>query len=152
MASPNVPDSPAIVQPGFQAGCSCTKADYAATHDATTIEVVNACSRADGSTGRVEGFATVVDADEPAKLRVSFGGLGDVFSRLLGPSNYWVVAREADYLWAVVSTRFRRPVWILAREPRLADATLKFIKEGLSREGFDARALKDTRQEGCTSP
>lgn len=142
----------ASTQPGFQEGCSCTRADYGATTDPNVVEVVNSCVRPDGSLSRVEGTARVVDPDEPAKLRVSFGGLGDFFSRLLGSTNYWVVALGEEYRWAVVSTRFRRPAWILARDPRLEPSTLAEINDRLTKEGFDVNALLSTKQDGCVVP
>lgn len=137
-------------QPGFQAGCSCVTADYGPVAP-TRISVVNTCQKGP-RVQRVMGKAAVADPKEPAKLEVSFPGFGSDLLNLLLKSNYWVVDLDPDYQWAVVSTRFRKPIWILARMPTLEAPVLEGIRARLDAEGFDVGELKETPQQGCTYP
>jgi|GEM_PF-6568532 len=95
--------------PRFQRGCLCTTADYT-LQGPTTVGIVNTCSTNEG-VRRTEGKAQVVSEIDTAKLKVTFPGMPDL-SFLLGKTNYWIVDLAPDYTWAVVSTRFRTPMWI----------------------------------------
>ena len=50
--------------------------------------------------------------------------------------DYWVIGLDDDYRWAVVGSPDRRYGWVLARTPRLDDATMASIRELLERQGF----------------
>lgn len=135
-------------QPGFQAGCSCVTADYGLVSP-TQISVVNTCQKG-ARVQQVKGKATVPDPKEPSKLEVSFPGFGSDLLNFFLKSNYWVVDLDPDYQWAVVSTRFRKPVWILSRANTLDPAALEGIRSRLEADGFDVDDIKETPQQGCT--
>ena len=118
---------------------SCARdvtANYARNADGT-IRVVNACRKEDGSMQSAEGLARVV---APAKLEVRFapawlGWLPFVWG------DYWVIELSPDYGYAVVGEPSREYLWILAREPRIDEATYARITAGLARFGYDAAKL-----------
>jgi len=121
----------------FERNCaSDVTANYTRNADGT-ITVVNACRKEDGSTMSAEGLARVV---APAKLEVRFapawlGWLPFVWG------DYWVIELASDYSYAVVGDPSREYLWILARDPRMDDATYARITGGLARFGYDAGKL-----------
>jgi apolipoprotein D and lipocalin family protein len=118
---------------------SCARdvtANYARNADGT-ITVVNACRKDDGSMQSAEGLARIV---APAKLKVRFapawlGWLPFVWG------DYWVIDLAPDYGYVVVGEPSREYLWILARDPRMDEATYARITAGLARFGYDAARL-----------
>ncbi len=132
----------ASTNPVFQKDCVCVTADYSVI-DASALRVVNTCRKvtAEGELDVVDGKA--LTTQNPAKLNVSFGGFSLPFS------NYWVVQLADDYRYAVVSTPFRNPIWILSRTPELAQSDLDSIYSKLEATGFRTRSLSSTPQSAC---
>jgi apolipoprotein D and lipocalin family protein len=129
----------------FQKQCvSDVTATYALRDDGR-IDVVNRCRRGDGRTSESKGLARVEDAVTAARLKVSF------FS-ILGwrPvwGDYWVIGLGDDYEYAVVGTPSRKYGWILARAPRLDEATLERIFKLLRAQGYDPGRFEITPPEG----
>ena len=66
--------------------------------------------------------------------------------------DYWVLetgeanGAEADYTYAVVASPSRDYLWILSREPALADATLDGILSRTEDQGFELDRLEYTAQ------
>lgn len=106
-------------------------------HPDGTIAVVNACRREDGTVQRAEGRARVV---APAKLEVTFVPAWLDFLPFVW-GDYWVIELAPDYSYVVVGEPSREYLWILAREPRLAEPTLKAITSRLPELGFDPAKL-----------
>ena len=99
----------------FQKGCACTTAEYRLLDD--YVEVKNTC-RDGSSQGKVRealGKAWVVDGSSGARLEVSF------FWPFKG--DYWIIALDPDYQWALVGHPQRKYLWILSRSPKM-DAKL----------------------------
>jgi len=111
-------------------------ANYTRNPDGT-IRVVNACRKDDGSTQSAEGLARVV---APAKLEVRFAPAWLGFLPFVW-GDYWVIELAPDYSYAVVGEPSREYLWILARDPRMDDATYSRITEGLAAFGYDAAKL-----------
>jgi apolipoprotein D and lipocalin family protein len=111
-------------------------AEYARNADGT-IAVVNACRKEDGTIQRAEGLARVV---APAKLEVRFAPAWLGFLPFVW-GDYWVIDLAADYSYAVVGDPAREYLWILAREPRMDDATWDRVVGGLPALGYDASKL-----------
>lgn len=132
----------ASTKPFFQRDCVCVTAKYDRRDDGK-ISVVNSCRKKSvtGPVQIIEGFAT--PSREPAKFSVSFGRLSLPFT------NYWVVDLADDYSYAVVSTAFRRPIWILSRTREMAPETLARILARLKDAGFPTQAITLTTQTGC---
>lgn len=123
----------------FQKKCdSSSTATYTLRPDGK-ITVLNQCRKADGSTARVTGTAKLADPKGPnTKLKVTF------FWPFSG--DYWILALDPEYRWALVGEPERKYLWILAREPRLDDATYQDIVARAARQGFPVDKLIRTRQ------
>ena len=133
----------ASTKPVFQKDCVCVTADYV-PRDAKSIGVVNSCRKLspDGELDVVAGSAKTTR--NPAKLNVSFGGFSLPFS------NYWVVDLADDYSYAVISTPFRNPIWVLSRTPELNPEVLAGIYSRLDDAGFRTKSISPTLQLGCS--
>ena len=59
---------------------------------------------------------------------------------------YLIIDLAPDYHYAVVGHPSKRWVWIMAREPSLADATLVGIRDRLSAVGYDVSRLRRVPQ------
>lgn len=119
----------------FQAQCaSDTRARY--TREGDHLTVVNECRTGDGRLTRAQGIAKLVADSGNARLRVSF------FRPFYG--DYWVLALDPDYRWALVGEPRRRYAWILARSPRLDDATREALLSRAAELGFDRGGFLDT--------
>ncbi len=134
----------ASTNPAFQADCVCVTAEYE-INEAGNVDVINTCVKGapGGEIDIAVGEATATN--NAAKFNVSFGGFQLPFS------NYWVVDLAEDYSYAVVSTPFRRPVWILSRTPELAPDTLAGIYDRLEERRFPVGAIESTLQAGCNN-
>lgn len=132
----------ASTKPIFQLGCVCVTAKYALREDGK-VQVLNSCRKNDVNAplNVTEGVAS--PSDHPAKFNVQFGPFPTP------GTNYWVVDLADDYSYAVVSSPFRQPIWILSRTPSLPQETLDGIYQRLSADGFFTPSLSATLQEGC---
>jgi len=134
----------------FQRKCvRDTKAVYAAG-EAAQIRVENVCTREDGGREKIEGRARVVDSALTSKLEVTFLELFGEY-RFWVAADYWVLALDPDYAWAVVGHPSLRYGWVLSREPRLPPATLAEIIGRVKSQGYDACAFVITPQTGGLS-
>jgi apolipoprotein D and lipocalin family protein len=117
----------------FQGDCvSDTKATYSL--DGTDLRVQNQCKNASGKTTEAIGIAKIVEGSNNAKLRVSF------FRPFYG--NYWVLALDPDYKWVLVGEPKRTFGWVLAREPKLDEATLNKVLDRAVVLGYDRNLFK----------
>lgn len=121
----------------FQRGCTATTARYALRNDGR-VSVRNRCTR-DGEESAIEGVAWPVDASN-ARLKVRF------FWPFAG--DYWVLALDPDYRWAIVGEPDRDHLWILARTPRIDPALYNALIARARAEDFDTARLVRTPQPG----
>jgi apolipoprotein D and lipocalin family protein len=103
-----------------------------------TLGVRNTCRTAKG-TDVAEGVARPV-AGHPARLEVSFapGWLSWV------PfvwADYWVIAIDPDYRWAIVGEPDRDYLWILSRTPSMDRARFEELKSRATAMGYDLGPL-----------
>lgn len=112
----------------FQRNCIRSTAEYQVL-DNSSVSVYNVCYKEDGSTSDIKGKATIVDLAVPAKLKVRF----NIFAQ----GEYWVVALDNNYQWAVVSSSDKKSLFILARTAPMAKETLDPILQDLKNRGFD---------------
>ena len=104
-----------------------------------TIAVSNACVKADGETMASDGVARLAGGN-PAKLEVRFAP--DWLSALpFVWADYWVIAVDADYRWAIVGEPGREYLWILSRDPALDAATFEGLKARARMLGYDLDKL-----------
>jgi apolipoprotein D and lipocalin family protein len=123
----------------FQRGCTATTATYTLREDGD-LDVLNRCRKGalDGEEKSALGRARVVDRATKAKLEVSF------FRPFWG--DYWIIDLADDYSYAVVGHPGRDYLWILARTPAMADATVQGIVTRLQAQGYDTSRLVRTLQ------
>lgn len=128
---------------GFEEDCVGVMAEYARKDDGT-IAITNTCRKRllDGPVDVAEGTARVVEPETNAKLAVSFDPLG------LFEGDYWVIALEENYQWALVGEPEGRYLWFLARTPQINDAVRARALEELERYGYNTSALHWTPQPG----
>ena len=156
--------APALARPPLQAVPSIDLARYAGTwheiarlpmyferkcvHDITatytpradgTIAVRNACVKADGVNMVSEGVARKTGTD-PAKLQVRFAP-GWLSALPFVWADYWVIAVDEDYRWAIVGEPGREYLWILSREPALDAQTFEDLKGRARMMGYDLAEL-----------
>lgn len=115
----------------FEKNCTDVSAEYSRAADGT-INVRNACLK-EGRPKTAIGKATVADPETNAKLKVSF------FWPFRG--NYWVLALDPDYQWALVGEPTREYLWVLSRKPSLDQEVLQHLVTLASAEGFPVENL-----------
>ena len=116
----------------------------------TAVDVATACRHADGEEERMEVIARVRDTVSKAKLELRYA------PRALGwiPfvwDDYWVLDVAPTYAYALVGEPGRESLWILARTPRLDDATYDQLVAAAAAQGFDTGKLARTPQSGRLS-
>jgi len=128
----------------FQKQCVAdTAATYRELGDGT-VEVINRCRRADGSTDSVRGVARPpagvarIEGGKlmPARLEVSFLPTWLRWTGL-GWGAYWVVDLAADGRYVIVSEASRENLWVLTRQPALTPMDDALIRSRLQALGFD---------------
>jgi apolipoprotein D and lipocalin family protein len=123
----------------FEEGLVAVTAEYSLREDGT-VRVLNSGRQGsfDGEWTSAEGKAWVPDAEAPAELRVSFFW---PFS-----ADYWVIALDPGYRWAVVGEPDRDYLWILSRTPTLPPATYQAIVQQIGEQGYDPSRLEPMPQ------
>jgi apolipoprotein D and lipocalin family protein len=117
----------------FERGLTKVTARYTLRDDGG-IDVVNRGYRADdGTWEQAEGRAYFIADADIGRLKVSF------FGPFYGAYN--VFELDEDYQHALVAGPNRSYLWILARQPELAPATLDQLKERIADAGYDPSEL-----------
>lgn len=125
----------------FQRQCMAdTTASYSLQPDGT-VQVRNRCRRADGRMDEALGVARRIGADDSPRAQVRFAPSWLSWLPLVW-GDYWVVALDAGYQWAVVSEPGREYLWVLARTPTLAPEVMIQIDALLRHHGFDLNRLE----------
>jgi apolipoprotein D and lipocalin family protein len=116
----------------FQKDCSCTTADYALKEN--YVEVVNRCYDVESAKWKEsKGKAKVVSGSGNSRLKVSF------FWPFYG--DYYIIALDKDYQYAMVGTPSRKYLWILAREKNLDEQVKNELIKKAKELGFDTSQL-----------
>ncbi|PIQ28835.1 hypothetical protein COW36_09715 [bacterium (Candidatus Blackallbacteria) CG17_big_fil_post_rev_8_21_14_2_50_48_46] len=84
----------------------------------------------------IEGRAWVPNPLEPGKLKVSF------FAPL--SADYWVIALDSAYRYAVIGHPSRKFLWILSRSPEMDEQTYSVILERVATKGYDLAKIRRT--------
>lgn len=123
----------------FQRNCaSNTTATYTLRDDGS-IGVRNACLEVDGGTLASEGVARR-PGPEAGKLQVRFAP--DWLAALpFVWADYWVLALDPDYRWAIVGEPGREYLWFLSRDPSMDAETLRSLKAKAEAMGYALDAL-----------
>jgi apolipoprotein D and lipocalin family protein len=124
----------------FEEDCVGVTATYSKNADGT-IKVLNRCllKTLDGNESVAEGSARVVDTSTNAKLAVSF------FWPFEG--DYWVIALEPEYKWAIVGEPSGRYLWILSRTPQVPEDVKADLLSRVEALGYNTKALYWTPQQ-----
>ncbi|HXU49280.1 MAG TPA: lipocalin family protein [Candidatus Binatia bacterium] len=127
----------------FQRDCaSDTTATYSLRKDGK-ISVINSCLTKERKNKTARGTARVADKQTNAKLRVTF------FWPFSG--DYWIIALDPGYKYAVVGEPKRKYLWILSRTPVLDDNTYLKILDEIRNAGYDPSKLLKTPQSVSSS-
>ena len=124
----------------FQRGCVGATAQYTLCGDGT-VRVTNSCRTSRGRCRSIEGRATPVPCSGNSRLRVRFEGPAR-FAPVSHEGNYWIIALDDDYQWAMVGTPDRRFLWILARERTLPPEIYCSLVSRARRLGFAVERLE----------
>jgi|TARA_R110001599_G_scaffold344398_1_gene567885 apolipoprotein D and lipocalin family protein len=121
----------------FQTDCA---GDVMALYSAAgeDIAVLNRCRQANGEVMSAEGIAKVVANSGNSRLRVSF------FWPFYG--DYYVLALDPDYQWALVGAPDRDYLWMLSRTPELPEDIFTALVQKAQSLGFNTEALQKTAQ------
>ena len=133
----------------FQAKCVAnTRARYLAQNDGS-VQVLNSCVTADGSTIDALGRAIQVGATTSPKLQVRFAPAWlSWLPQVWG--DYWVIDLDADYQLAAVSDSKREYLWVLSRTPQVNDKAYGALVERLKAQHFAVQKLERTVQSPTT--
>jgi apolipoprotein D and lipocalin family protein len=133
----------------FQSRCEGqTTAQYQRRDDGR-ITVVNRCIQRNGKVDQARGIARVVDRSTNSRLQVSFVS---VLGWRPFWGDYWVLALDPDYRWAVIGDPRRRYGWILSRSPQMDAATLNLCFQALERNGYKRTSFVLTPQSPVDGP
>ena len=121
-------------------------ATYALEADGA-VRVTNSCLDAEGEVDVAEGRAEPVDAGNNAKLEVTFlpRGLRWIpFAR----GDYWILRLDEGYRTALVGSPDRKYLWLLARQPTLAEEVRHDFLDSARGQGYDLAELILTPHTG----
>ena len=129
----------------FQAKCVAnTRARYLAQTDGS-VQVLNSCTTADGSTIDALGKAIQVGATTSPKLQVRFAPAWLSWLPMVW-GDYWVIDLDADYQLAAVSDAKREYLWVLSRTPQANAKAYDALLDRLKAQHFDVKNLEPTPQ------
>jgi apolipoprotein D and lipocalin family protein len=124
----------------FQRKCeSGVTAHYTPKPDGT-VAVHNACVTAEGTTIASDGIARRPEAFARGKLEVRFAPAWLSWLPLVW-ADYWVIALDEDYRWAMIGQPGRKYLWILSRDPSLDRKTFESLKAQAVAMGYDLGPL-----------
>jgi apolipoprotein D and lipocalin family protein len=129
----------------FQTKCVAnTRARYLLQTDGS-VQVLNSCMTADGSSIDALGLAKQIgDATSP-KLQVRFAPAWlSLLPMVWG--DYWVIDLDADYQLAAVSDATREYLWVLSRTPQVNAKAYDALLDRLKAQHFDVQKLERTTQ------
>jgi apolipoprotein D and lipocalin family protein len=133
----------------FQAKCvSNTRARYLAQTDGS-VQVLNSCRTADGSTIDALGLAKQVGPVTSPKLQVRFAPAWLSWLPMVW-GDYWVIDLDAEYQLAAVSDAKREYLWVLSRTPDVPPKAYDALLARLKTQHFDVSKLERTTQPPST--
>jgi apolipoprotein D and lipocalin family protein len=116
----------------FERGCRCSTASY--IHMDEYVEVKNSCVLDNGETAVASGKAFPVPDTDNTQLRVRF----------IWPfkSEYWIIALDDDYQYAMVGHPQKKYLWIMSRTPSMDEAVYQSLVEKALSQGYDVEKLQ----------
>lgn len=117
----------------FLNGCTDITAEYKTEND-SYVSVYNRCIKSkSGKSSDIKGKAFIVSGSNNAKLKVQF----------FWPfrANYWILAIDKDYQYALVGGPSRKYLWILTRGPKLEPDIYNELIETARVKGFQVENM-----------
>lgn len=111
----------------FQRNCERSTAEYSLNDDGS-INVYNTCYKDEKLYSSIKGTAKAQNPNEATKLKVDFG--------FLIKGDYWIIALDENYQWAVVSGPGLKSLFILSRTAPMDPTLLEKILSDLKAKGF----------------
>jgi len=105
-----------------------------------TVAVHNECVTAHGGTISSDGVARRPEPFSQGKLEVRFAPKWLSWLPMVW-ADYWVIALDDDYRWAMVGQPGRKYLWILSRTPRMDESTFSSLKKRAVAMGYDLSSL-----------
>jgi len=123
----------------FEKGLECVTATYSLKENGD-VKVTNRGRNVDNHSKIDEANATawVVDTTSNSKLKVRF------FWPFTG--DYWIIALDKDYQYAMVGSPSRKHLWILSRQSKLDESVAKSLLDSAARAGFDVSMVENIKQ------
>lgn len=122
----------------FQEGCSCTTASYEQKDG--YVAVYNKCYKAEEEEWEeATGKAFPVEGTNNSKLKVQF------FWPFKG--DYFIIALDEDYQYAMVGAPSREYLWILSRSPEMETSVQQSLMQKAESLGFDTEQLQFTKHD-----
>lgn len=123
----------------FQRKCVAEITAQYTLQDDGTLGVRNSCRNDEGELETAEGVARR-DPEFPGRLEVRFAP--DWLSWLpLTWADYWVIALDPEYQWAMVGEPGREYLWILARTPSLPPERVAALRRQAEDMGYALETL-----------
>lgn len=128
----------------FQRKCTADTTAHYTLQDDGMIAVRNRCRTDDGSFQQVEGEARRV-GDSTSKLEVRFApGWMSWLPMVWG--DYWVIALDEDYQWAMVGSPKADYLWLLSRSDQLDAGVRTRLLDKARRMGYPVDKVEITPQ------
>ncbi len=120
----------------FQNGCHCTMAEYELRADFVLVR--NSCRKGStqGNLDVATGKAYPVSGSNNSRLKVQF------FWPFKG--DYWVLALDDNYEYAMVGHPNKKYLWILSRTPEMSESVYQRLVEKAAQNGYDVSKIKKT--------
>jgi len=129
----------------FEKKCAADVTAEYTPRDDGRIRVVNSCRKQDGKLTKAEGVARLADRKGPnSRLEVRFAPSFLSFLPVVW-GDYQIIELAPDYSHAVVGSPDRKYLWILARTPRMDEATYRRLTEAAAAQGFDVSRMMRTK-------
>ncbi len=115
----------------FEEGMTRVSATYTLLDDGR-IEVLNSGCK-DGKYKEIKGKAKQPNPADPGKLKVSFF--------LWFYSDYYVLILDPEYRYVVIGSSSDKYLWIMSRQPDLAEEVIRDLLYQLRERGYDTDKL-----------
>lgn len=124
----------------FESSLKCVTATYTIKENGK-IEVWNKGHKISDTSkiSEIKGTAWIPDANETAKLKVRF------FWPFAG--DYWVIALDENYQYAMVGHPNRKYLWILSREKKPDSDIIQNLLLQAKNQGFDTSKIEFVAQD-----
>lgn len=134
----------------FQRKCTgAVTATYTLRPD-ETVAVENRCDSAEGPLV-AQGVARRPEPFSRGKLEVTFAPRWSRWLPMVW-ADYWVLALDEEYQWAMVGQPGRKYLWIMSRQPLLSSEVLASLKQKAREMGYHVENLILSQEQQVKKP